>query len=162
MPIVAKSAGMARAASGRGDAFDELIDDHRRVTAALEKATVEQSPAKKLALFALIKRDLSKHSVAEEDVIYPLVADTLLDPEGAHQLYQDHGNVKTFLAEIEEALENGDDARYRTKTRALLAAVREHANEEETLWFPRLRELLDDKKRVMVAGKVDREKALLA
>jgi hypothetical protein len=40
-------------------------------------------------------------------------------------------------------------------------SVRSHAQEEETQWFPRLRNALDDKKRALVTGKVDREKAMV-
>lgn len=161
MPLVAKTIGLARGAAGAGDAFTELAADHERVLAMLEKAEVEQSGPKKLALFAAIKRDLSKHSVAEEDIIYPLVADKLLAVDAAQHLYKEHGDVKTLLAEIEEAIETGDDLRYRARVRALLENVRRHAQEEETQWFPRLKEVLDEKKRALIAGKVDREKAML-
>ncbi|HEY0614266.1 MAG TPA: hemerythrin domain-containing protein [Candidatus Elarobacter sp.] len=161
MPLVAKGIGMARAMSGAGDAFAELTADHVRVLALLEKAEIEQTGPKKLALFTLIKRDLAKHSVAEEDIIYPLIADKLLAVDAAQHLYKEHGDVKTLLAEIEEAIESGDDARYRARVRALLENVRRHAQEEETQWFPRLKEILDEKKRALIAGKVDREKAML-
>lgn len=160
-PLVAKTVGLARGMAGAGDAFDELAADHKRVLALLEKAQVEQTGPKKLALFAAIKRDLSKHSVAEEDVIYPLIADKLLAADAAHHLYKEHGDVKTLLAEIEEAIESDDDVRYRARVRALLENVRRHAEEEETQWFPRLKEALDEKKRALIAGKVDREKAML-
>ena len=161
MPLVAKTIGLARGAAGAGDAFEELTADHERVIAMLEKAQVEQTAPKKLALFAAIKRDLSKHAVAEEDIIYPLIADKLLAPDAAHHLYKEHGDVKTLLAEIEEALERGDDARYRARVHALLENVRRHTEEEETQWFPRLKDVLDEKKRALIAGKVDREKAML-
>jgi hemerythrin superfamily protein len=160
-PLVAKTIGLTRGLTGAGDAFAELTADHKRVLAALEKAEVEQTGPKKLALFAMIKRDLAKHSVAEEDIIYPLIADKLLAADAARHLYKEHGDVKTLLAEIEESLETGDDLRYRARVRALLENVRAHAEEEETQWFPRLKEILDEKKRALVAGKVDREKAMV-
>ncbi|HEX3462754.1 MAG TPA: hemerythrin domain-containing protein [Candidatus Elarobacter sp.] len=161
LPLVAKTIGMTRAGAGAGDAFDELTADHKRVLAMLEKAQAEQTGPKKLALFAMIKRDLSKHSVAEEDIIYPLIGDKLLAPDAAHHLYKEHGDVKTLLAEIEEAIEQNDDMRYRARVRSLLENVRRHAEEEETQWFPRLKEILDEKKRALISGKVDREKAML-
>jgi hemerythrin superfamily protein len=160
-PLVGKAVGLTRASAGAGDAFEELAADHKRVLALLEKAELEQTGPKKLALFALIKRDLSKHSVAEEDIIYPLIADKLLAVDAAQHLYKEHGDVKTLLAEIEEAIETGDDLRYRARVHALLENVRRHAAEEETQWFPRLKEILDEKKRALIAGKVDREKAMV-
>ncbi|HEY0395129.1 MAG TPA: hemerythrin domain-containing protein [Candidatus Elarobacter sp.] len=161
LPLVAKTIGLTRGLAGAGDAFDELAADHKRVLAALEKAEVEQTGAKKLALFTLIKRDLAKHSVAEEDIIYPLIADKLLAVDAAQHLYKEHGDVKTLLAEIEESIETGDDLRYRARVRALLENVRRHAEEEETQWFPRLKEILDEKKRALLTGKLDREKAMV-
>jgi hemerythrin superfamily protein len=159
-PMAAKTVGLARAASGGGDAFDELTADHKRVLAALDQAETAQGAAR-MPLFLLIKRDLSKHALAEEDVIYPLLIDKLGASADAARLYEEHGAVKTLLSEIELALEVGDDLRYRDRVRALRETVRVHAADEETVWFPNLRQLLDDKQRVLVSGKVDREKALL-
>jgi hemerythrin superfamily protein len=161
-PLAAKTVGLARSAAGGRDAFEELAADHARVLALLAKAEVEQTGPKKMALFLAIKRDLSKHAVAEEDVIYPLIADKLLADDAAHHLYKEHGIVKVLLSEIEEALENGDDMRYRARVRLLRESVQKHAGEEETQWFPRLKELLDEKKRALVTGKLDREKAMMA
>ena len=160
-PMAAKGIGMARAAAGGSDVFEELIADHKRILGALEQAESADGAAR-MPLFLFIKRELTKHAVAEEDVIYPLVADKINDEQGAKLLYEEHGEVKTLLAEIEEALEMSDDLRYRDRLRMLREAVREHAQKEETQIFPRLREVLDDKKRALVTGKVDREKAMVA
>ena len=40
-------------------------------------------------------------------------------------------------------------------------SIRRHAQEEETQWFPRVKEILDEKKRALLTGKVDREKAMV-
>lgn len=161
MPIAAQTAGTLRAKGGGGDAFEELTADHKRVLAACDQAERAEGPAR-MAMFLVIKRELSKHAVAEEDVIYPLIADKLGAQSDAMRLYEEHGEVKRLLAEIEESLEGGDDLRYRDRMRALRDNVRRHADDEETHWFPRLREQLDAKNRALVSGKVDREKALLA
>jgi hemerythrin superfamily protein len=159
-PLGAQGMGFARAARGGEDVFEELTADHRRVLSALEEAERAEGPTR-LRLFVMIKRDLTKHSVAEEDVVYPLVADKLEAADAARHLYEEHGEVKKLLAEIEEALEANDDMRYRDRVRMLRDSVRSHAQEEETQWFPRLRNALDDKKRALVTGKVDREKAMV-
>jgi hemerythrin superfamily protein len=159
-PMAAQTMRTVRATRGGGDAFDELIADHERVLAALDEAARAEGPAR-MKLFLMVKRDLTKHSIAEEDVIYPLVRDRLNDPAEAHKLYEAHGDVKTLLAEIEEALEMNDDLLYRERVRTLRENVRQHAEEEEQQVFPRLREILDEKKSAVVAGKVGREKALI-
>lgn len=159
-PIPAKARGAMRAAHGGPDAFDELAEDHRRVLAALDEAERAEGP-QRLKLFLLVKRELSKHALAEEDVVYPLVSDRLSAPDSARELYEAHGELKTLLAEIEEAFEQGDDARYRERVRMLRENVRTHAADEETRWFPMLRAALNTDQRVLVTGKVDREKALL-
>ncbi len=160
-PVAAKGIGIARTVAGGSDVFEELIADHKRVLGALEQAERAEGAAR-MPLFLLIKRELTKHAVAEEDVIYPLVADKNNDEQAAKQLYEEHGEVKTLLAEIEEALETSDGLQYRDRIRMLRDAVRDHTQKEETQIFPRLREVLDDKKRAIVTGKVDREKAMLA
>jgi hemerythrin superfamily protein len=159
-PMVAKAGGSARAAKGGADAFDELAADHKRVLEILEKAEGAEGP-QRLKLFLHVKRELSQHALAEEDVIYPLVTDRLDAHDSARELYEAHGELKTLLAEIEEAIERGDDARYRERVRMLRENVRTHAADEETRWFPMLRQALDDAQRSVVTGKVDREKALL-
>jgi hemerythrin superfamily protein len=159
-PMVAKAGGAARAAKGGEDAFEELTADHKRVLDALEEAERAEGP-QRLKLFLLIKRELSRHALAEEDVIYPLVTDRLGAHDSASELYEAHGEMKTLLAEIEEAIEQGDDGRYRERVRVLRENVRTHAADEETRWFPMLRQALDADQRSLVTGKVDREKALL-
>jgi iron-sulfur cluster repair protein YtfE (RIC family) len=160
-PLAAKTAGMARAAAGGADAFEELTADHKRVLTALDQAERVEGRAR-MPLFLLIKRELSKHAIAEEDVVYPLIGEKLHAVDAARHLYEEHGEVKTLLAEIEEALEADDDLRYRDRIRILRDTVRTHAQREETEWFPQLRQALDDKKRAIMTGKVDREKAMLA
>lgn len=158
--LIAKGTGMVRERTG-GDVFERLTADHRRVLAALTEAETADNAGKRASLFATIKLDLSKHALAEEDVVYPLIADKLLAADAASHLYKDHGLVKTMLAEVEEALEAGDDLRYTARVRALRESVERHAKEEETQWFPQLRSALDEQKRTLVGGKVEREKALL-
>jgi iron-sulfur cluster repair protein YtfE (RIC family) len=160
-PLAAKTAGMTRAMGGGADAFEELTADHKRVLAALDQAEGAEGKAR-MPMFLLIKRELSKHAIAEEDVVYPLIAEKLHAADAAKHLYEEHGEVKRLLADIEEALEGDDDLRYRDCVRMLRDNVRMHAQQEETRWFPELRQVLDEKKRAMVTGKVDREKALLA
>lgn len=159
-PIAAKTAGIARAASGGDDVFEELTADHKRVLAALDQAERAEG-GKRMALFLLIKRDLTKHAVAEEDVVYPLIGEKLSAVDAAHHLYEEHGDVKTLLAEIEAAIEGGDDLRYRDRIRVLRDNVRRHASDEEREWFPRLREALDARQLTVMTGKVDREKAMV-
>jgi iron-sulfur cluster repair protein YtfE (RIC family) len=160
-PLAARTAGMARSMGGGEDVFEELAADHKRVLAALDQAERAEGKAR-LPLFLLIKRDLSKHALAEEDVVYPLIADKLHAADAAKHLYEEHGEVKRLLADIEESLELDDELRYRDCVRMLRDNVRMHAQQEETEWFPQLRQALDEKKRAMVTGKVDREKAMLA
>ena len=76
-PFLAQASGTVRAAAGR-DPFDMLANDHRIILALLEE--MEHSPDNatfsRMQKLLTVKRRLSAHALAEEDVIYPMLHDT--------------------------------------------------------------------------------------
>lgn len=107
-----------------------------------------------------MKRRLAKHALAEEDVVYPLLNDEADRREAAKHLYDEHAQMKILLFEIEMALMHGEP--WDEPVQKLRQMVESHAREEEQEQFPRLREVLNERKRLsQVAGQLHREEALI-
>ena len=152
--------GRGAATGYGGDAFEKLENDHRLILETLRKMeqTDESSTAKRTGLFLLAKRKL-EHALAEEDVVYPLLTDEAERREAAKHLYDEHADMKILLFEIETALMRGEP--WATPVRSLREMVERHARKEEQEQFPRLRQVLGEKKFAQVGAQVHREEALI-
>lgn len=159
-PLAAQSYGMARSKAG-SDPFDALARDHALVLATLDKmiATPRQATAKRASLLLHVKRSLTAHALAEEDVVYPLLHDEAHAPEEARHLYSEHADIKMHLHTLEQMPK--DDPAWTGIARSLRDLVAEHARQEEMVEFPRLRRLLDKQSLARVGGQVSREKAMV-
>ena len=115
--------------------------------------------ARRARLFLKLKRNLSKHALAEEDVIYPLLRERTGAGTDVDRLFHEHAEMKIALARLEDQFA-GDEA-WSREVRSLRDLIARHAADEETVEFPRLRAALNEKQRATAAGRVYREKALL-
>jgi hemerythrin superfamily protein len=106
-----------------------------------------------------LKRRLSAHALAEEDVIYPALFALGGDPQGAQHLYAEHAEMKIHLYNLEEI--SKDDPAWQSHVGELRAIIAAHVREEEDVEFPKLRSALDDQTLARIFGKMQREKALL-
>lgn len=154
-PMASAGIGAAKASVG-ADPFAELAAEHRQVLSLIDEMR-GGGKAQQLKGFVRLKRDLSKHALAEEDVVYPLLR------EKAHSevehLFAAHAQMKIALAEIEERLQS--DQSIEAVLQSLRGTVAAHASDEEEREFPKLREALDKAAVIDAAGKIAREKALL-
>lgn len=159
-PVLASGSGQIRARLGQ-DPFALLIEDHRLIQSTLR--AMENCPAGATAtkgkLFLRLKRTLGKHAMAEEDVVYPMLQTRAGAREQSRQLYEEHGDIKVHLFEIEVLLMQGSD--WGERVRSLRHIVDEHIREEEEVEFPRLRHALDGTRRRQISGLIRREEALL-
>lgn len=126
------------------DAISVLMEDHREVEAMFtelqslsgtDKATLERKG--KLAEEVVI--ELVRHSVAEEEYLYPTAREVL--PDGA--ALADHEiNEHTEAERTMKALEgmSPDNIEFDSTVRTLITQVTTHVEEEEGTLFPRLRE----------------------
>jgi iron-sulfur cluster repair protein YtfE (RIC family) len=159
-PLLAQAGGMARGSAGR-DPFDVLVQDHRAIAALLDD--MEQSPNDALferaqKLFRL-KRRLTAHAMAEEDVIYPLLFEQIRNADDARHLYSEHAAMKVHLYALENMPK--DDPAWSGRVHELKSLIEGHVQQEEDVDFPKLRDELDDITLSKLFGKMQREKALL-
>lgn len=142
------------------DPFERLETDHSVILNLLENLAEADSTAARTRYFVHLKRRLSTHALAEEDVIYPILQAHVGEPEGSKILYAEHAEMKVDLFDLEEHItaEPEDWAPRVYRMHDLVAA---HIRQEEEIVFPRLRRHLDDHDMKVVAGKMMREKALI-
>jgi len=159
-PFAGRAIGSIRAMTGT-DPFDALAQDHRKVLALFDaiEATDNSATMRRAAMLFQLKRMLTAHALAEEDIIYPMIRDDAHRPEQAVKLYRDHAEVKVKLFELEHKAKDGPS--WMTELRQLHHMVESHAREEEQVEFPRLRAALDEARCATLMGEVQREKSLL-
>jgi hemerythrin superfamily protein len=148
-PFAGRAIGSIRAMAGT-DPFDALAQDHQKVLALFEaiEATGNSATMRRTA-----------HTLAEEDIIYPMIRDDAHRKEQAVKLYRDHAEVKVKLFELEHKPK--DDPSWMPELRELHHMVETHAREEEQVEFPKLRAALDEARCANLMGEVQREKSLL-
>lgn len=159
-PIAGRAIGAARSAMGM-DPFEALANDHRKALALFDmlERTSDNATIRRTAILMQLKRMLTAHALAEEDVVYPLLRDQANADEVAHGLYREHAEMKVRLYELERM--DKSDPRWITGVRALRALVEAHARHEEETEFPRLKAALNEREIARVSSDVQREKALL-
>lgn len=111
-------------------------------------------------MFLALKRKLTKHALAEEDVVYPLLYNQPQRVEESKHMYNEHAEMKIRLYELEQLLKSGE--RWTEPVRSLRDLVRKHAKEEEDAVFPRLRQSVSRNMLPKVSGQIRREEALIA
>jgi hemerythrin superfamily protein len=158
--LLANADGLVRGAAGR-DPFAGLIKQHRTLLSLLDR--MEQLPVsdwgKRKILFLAFKRTIGKHAMAEEDIVYPLLKTEAERHEATQKLYREHASMKIHLFELERAIRHEEE--WGDAVRALRSEIEPHAREEEETEFPRLRELLDEKKTAQLGRKIRQEEALV-
>ena len=121
--------------------FDELL-----AAIPAEGAATAGKPSSKLAsAIKTLGYQLTAHSVAEENVLYPALAMHGLKAE-SDKLYLDQAHAKVGHAEIVTATLglNPADNNLRSKTQALKDAVLKHAKQdEEAQLYPSLQKAVD-------------------
>ncbi|WP_030255086.1 hemerythrin domain-containing protein [Streptomyces violens] len=123
-----------------GDVIEELTTDHREVTELfqqIESSTPGSDERKRLADHLTI--ELVRHSVAEEQHLYPAVRKHL--PEGnalADKEIADHGRVEELLKNLEKT--DAEHPDFNHLVVKLRSEVTEHVRDEEGRLFPQLKD----------------------
>jgi hemerythrin superfamily protein len=159
-PFAGRAIGSIRAMTGT-DPFDALAQDHHKALALFDRieATDDSAIVRRNAMLLQLKRMLTAHALAEEDIVYPMLHDDAHRQDEAKKLYREHAEVKVRLFELEHKAK--DDPTWIQDLRALHRMVEEHAREEETIEFPKLRAALNESRCTTLLGEVQREKSML-
>jgi hemerythrin superfamily protein len=142
-----------------GDAITLLKQDHKEVKAIFrefQKRGVSQ--ARKGELVNKMIELLTAHTYIENEAMYPEVRRLLpaLEDE-ILESYEEHHVADILLIEL-SALKP-DDERFDAKTTVLIESVTHHIEEEETDWFPKVREGLSRKQLLEIGERMRQLKA---
>ncbi|WP_433443331.1 hemerythrin domain-containing protein [Nonomuraea sp. CA-141351] len=143
------------------DVIAVLVTDHREVEQMFSKLEHMKGDiseeAKTLAEQVVI--ELVRHSVAEEEYLYPAVREHVPggDKTADHEIAE-HAEAEETMKRL-EGLEPRD-ADFWPTTDLLIKQIRHHLQEEENDLFPRLREACPPEQLVELGNKVQRAKKL--
>jgi hemerythrin-like domain-containing protein len=125
------------------DAITLLKNDHRSVEKLFKRFehAGEKAYAEKRKLVDRIIEELSQHAAIEEQVFYPVARATVPGTEDLTlESLEEHHIVKWVLSELEGM--DPHDERFDAKVTVLIENVRHHVEEEETEFFPKVRDRL--------------------
>ncbi|GAA3368632.1 hemerythrin domain-containing protein [Streptomyces sannanensis] len=121
-----------------GNVIQELTTDHREVDTLF--AEFEKLPAGDQQRREVVDRltiELVRHSVAEEEHLYPAVRRYVDDGDDmADKEIEEHGEIERLLKELEGC--SPDDSRFDTLMARLKSSVTAHMKDEEEQLFPLL------------------------
>ncbi len=138
------------------DIQDVIRMDHTKVNTLFMEIENSNDPKKIEEYFAQIYKDLSVHSEAEEQVVYPAVRPFYGDTQ---ELYDEQAEMKTMLAEIKSM--NSTDSNFKAKVATLKNAVQEHVRQEENDMFMAIRNNCSDDQREQMATQFKQAKMQL-
>jgi iron-sulfur cluster repair protein YtfE (RIC family) len=152
------------------DAIELIEKDHDRVeelfrrfkggggiTGMVRRVAGTVTPRERRTALARIRRELQMHTRLEEEIFYPAARRTG-DGEVARLLDEsltEHARVKELLGTIGNGAEDEElDAR----VHALEQAVQHHVSEEENELLPRVRTLIDERRRAELGRRMQSRK----
>lgn len=142
--------------------WDQSLEQEHAMTLAvfdlLEK-TSDDDTATRTGLVKKLKYALTKHAVAEENVIYPALREIGQVAE-ADELNSEHGYVKNFLYELDSMPK--DAPGFLAKVAEFRTLIEDHIREEEDELFPRLKAQLGEEKNKKITYLMGRESLKLA
>lgn len=153
---------LAQTRSAGGDWLAMVKAQHalvaRTFDALLSNASDQGLYARRDSIARTLSFQLTAHSVAEENVLYPALAmgGMLAD---ADKLYMDQAHAKVMNAQLQFAsTPQRKEAEWLATAQALRTAVLEHATgDEEGRLYPRLHETLDARRNAMLTDAFERE-----
>jgi hemerythrin superfamily protein len=125
--------------SHQHDVVDDIITDHREVEAVFEELERDGGGQNRRELVEHVIAELVRHSVGEEQYVYPTARRVLDDGDkiADHEL-EEHADAEKIMKEIEKT--DSDDPRFDELVRKLMKDIRHHIEDEEGDLLPALRQ----------------------
>jgi hemerythrin superfamily protein len=122
------------------DAIVILREDHKEVRALFREFQASSTTdARKGAIVDKVIELLTVHTYIENEVMYPQVRELLPDLEDdILESFEEHHVADVLVSEL--AMLKPGDERFEAKTMVLIENVTHHMDEEESDWFPKVRE----------------------
>ena len=137
----AEATRKARASASPGDWLSTALDHHDQIRSAFEACRNANTPGEATTTMKRLATVLNGHSLAEEVVLYPALAKS--DHKGmAGIAYSEQTTAKMQMAELERI--SAASPEWHDKLEHIRGAVLHHIFEEESIWFPKLKQDYDD------------------
>lgn len=120
------------------DVVDQIITDHREVEAVFDELERGADGQKRRELVEHVITELVRHSVGEEQYVYPTARRVLDDGDkiADHEL-KEHAEAEKVMKEIEKT--DSDDPKFDELVGQLMKDIRHHIEDEENDLLPALR-----------------------
>lgn len=133
----AEATSKARAAADPGDWLSIALDHHDRIREAFAACRNSQAASRRTEAMKELALVLNGHSLAEEVVLYPALAQAGEKMHAGHA-YTEQTTVKMQMAELENIAPSTPE--WRDKLEHIEGAVLTHIYEEESSWLLKLKE----------------------
>lgn len=117
---------------------DIIRMDHAKVNTLFTQVAATSDPQKLQEYFGQIYKDLTAHSEAEEQVVYPAVR-PFYGEHDTTELYNEQAEMKKVLDEIKASDPAAVD-QFKSKIKSLMDAVGDHIRQEESTMFAAIRD----------------------
>jgi hemerythrin superfamily protein len=143
------------------DAIELLKRDHQAVTELFQRFSAAKGGRAGEAVVEKICKELEVHSQIEEEIFYPAVrkADAEL-AELVNEALREHGEVKQQVAAL-QSRDGGGNGELAEEVTALQQNVEHHVTGEEGEMFPRVAEVLDERRRAELGDQLQERKEQL-
>lgn len=139
------------------DAIEVLEHDHRMVEQLFRDYEAAPSAKQRRGVVEILVRELSKHAALEELTVYPFARRLVPGQAGeVDEHLREHMAVKKTLAALDR-LPAGDEKEERL-VGDLRREITHHVDDEETQFFPALRNAVDQKALDDLGHQLDRAK----
>jgi iron-sulfur cluster repair protein YtfE (RIC family) len=118
-----------------GDWLAEVLHQHREIDLLFSAALSANGEQQRTAALKKLGQHLTAHSMAEEVVLYPAIANSG-DRGDAAMAYEEQSAAKVEMAALESIDPGSVD--WHDKLTAIRDAVAHHVYHEEATWYPRL------------------------
>lgn len=127
------------------DIIDLIQQDHDEVRELFGRLDTV-SPQEREELFTTIVYELARHEAAEESIVHPTLRDEVAGGQtAAEDILQEESEAEDLMAEMEDMDPESDE--FLDAFRRLRDDVLEHAEHEEDVEHPKLREELSEERR---------------
>lgn len=144
----------------RGDVVTVLVEDHRAVEQVFQELESRQgSPEHRRDLADHVIAELVRHSVAEEQYLYPAARKVLADGDqiADHEMAE-HAEAEQTMKDLDGL--DPTDAKFDKLLDKLMSQIRHHIDDEESDLFPRLQQACERSELAELGEKIIRAKGV--
>ena len=143
----------------QNDIVDDIMTDHREVEDVFKEIEGSDNPNTRRQLVEHVITELVRHSVAEEQYLYPVARRVLPDGDkiADHELHE-HAEAEEVMSKIEKT--DTEDAEFDRLVGELIKDIRHHIEDEEGDLLPKLRDACEATELGKLAEQFQRAKKL--